>query len=134
MVNIFLCSHSLSLDLGFIEHCPWEFQRIFIPQILAWTQEPKFAKVLFSTEENLRILLEIFRQGFQMPISDHKTMNDILSVLTTWIEVNFSLLIFSVNQLQQRIDQQYFRLIIKSGFVKSLQLRPTLLNLVRTMI
>eukprot|EP01102_Stenamoeba_stenopodia_P015219 TRINITY_DN516_c0_g1_i1.p1 TRINITY_DN516_c0_g1~~TRINITY_DN516_c0_g1_i1.p1 ORF type:complete len:1485 (+),score=330.88 TRINITY_DN516_c0_g1_i1:382-4836(+) len=61
-------------DTGFRPYCPWQIQSVLIPRLELWMKNPEIVKLLWSNEENTKIMLEIYRQSCFLPISCDATI------------------------------------------------------------
>lgn len=61
-------------DTGFRPHCPCQIQSVLIPRLEIWMKNPEIAKLLWSNEENTKIMLEFYRQSCFLPISCDATI------------------------------------------------------------
>ena len=75
-----LVSLILNGSVGFLSHCPYTIQAALTPRLEQWLKKESTATYLFSMEENIQLLLEIFRQSCRMPISYESTITSTISI------------------------------------------------------
>ena len=72
-------------DMGFRERCPYKFHVLVINMLLDSLQSPKKSEVLYGNEQDVFLLLLIFRQSFQLPPSEFDLLNSMLKTYRAWI-------------------------------------------------
>jgi len=56
-------------DCGFPAYCPHPIQKVNITHLALWLSNPQISTILWSSEENIQLILEMFRQCCKLPIS-----------------------------------------------------------------
>ncbi|KAJ6240618.1 rho gtpase-activating protein [Anaeramoeba flamelloides] len=75
------------IQTGFKSHCPYEIQTIIIEHFLKWLNDNELHSFLFDKQRNQQIMLEIFRQGMQLPMKYDRSVLKILEQYELWLKV-----------------------------------------------
>ncbi|KAJ3428518.1 rho gtpase-activating protein [Anaeramoeba flamelloides] len=75
------------IQTGFKSHCPYEIQTIIIEHFLKWLNDTELHSFLFDKQRNQQIMLEIFRQGMQLPMKYDQSVSKILEQYELWLKV-----------------------------------------------
>lgn len=60
-------------------HCPHSIQRVNVNHLAMWLGNPQISAILWSSEENIQLILEIFSQACKLPISFADTIRTVIT-------------------------------------------------------
>ena len=76
--------------LGFRPYCPPQIHETFVTHLDTWMKDESIATVLWSSEENVQIMLEVYRQSCRMPIQYTESIKKSINVfkLLFWVSAS----------------------------------------------
>jgi len=67
-------------DFGFPACCPHPIQRVNISRLAQWMNNEQISSILWSSEENIQLMLEMFSQSCKLPIAYADTIKEAINL------------------------------------------------------